>query len=226
MAPAEAAGPAGLVIFDLDGVLVDSRAAITTCINHALLATGQAGRDLTELERFVGPPLAEAFAELAGVEVADPLVEACIAAYRERYADDMVPLSRPFAGIPEVLAALSARHRLVVATSKPRAFALRLLEGHALLPWFAHVEGPGLDRRTEHKAETIARALQVGGPSGPAVMIGDRAFDVRGAHANGLPCIGVLWGIGDEAELAGAGASALVVGAADLPAAIGQVLAR
>jgi phosphoglycolate phosphatase len=51
-------------------------------------------------------------------------------------------------------------------------------------------------------------------------MVGDRRYDVVGAHAHGIPCIGVLWGIGSEEELRGAGADAIVATPAELVAAI------
>ena len=68
---------------------------------------------------------------------------------------------------------------------------------------FEVVVGPDLSARTEDKTATIARALEALGDT-RAVMVGDRSFDVVGAHANGIPAIGVTWGIGDAAELSGA----------------------
>ena len=59
----------------------------------------------------------------------------------------------------------------------------------------------------------IADALRRSGTEGPAVMVGDRRFDVAGAHENGLPAIGVLYGYGGREELENAGADYL---AADL----------
>ena len=74
----------------------------------------------------------------------------------------------------------------------------------------------------EPKAETVRTALgHVGGP--PAVMVGDRMHDVDGAHANGIPIVGVTWGIGDADELAGA--DALVDAPEELPAAVWRLLA-
>ena len=53
------------VLFDLDGVLLDSRTAIVRCIEHGLRSVGAAVPAAAELERFIGPPLIDAFAELA-----------------------------------------------------------------------------------------------------------------------------------------------------------------
>jgi phosphoglycolate phosphatase len=81
------------------------------------------------------------------------------------------------------------------------------------------IEGPSLEDVTETKAATVARALSALGlgPGADAVLVGDRRHDVEGAHANGIRCIGVLWGIGDRAELEAAGADAVIGSPSVLP---------
>ena len=188
------------VIFDLDGVLVDSRAAIGGCINHALVAVGRPTRPEPELHAYIGPPLAHAFGELLALAPEAPEVAAMMAAYRERYAAASLTDTTVEAGIPEALEALGREHRLAVATSKPTAFAEPLLAALGLREHFEVVAGPLLDARAESKTETLATALTALGPA-RAVMVGDRSFDVIAAHAHGLPAIGVTWGIGTRTEL-------------------------
>ena len=190
------------VIFDLDGVLVDSRAVFLSCVRHAFTKLGLPARSDEELLPYIGPPFAYAFGELLQVPHDAPIVTACIDGYRERYKDASLTETTVFAGIPAALTAL-AGHRLAVATSKPHAFADPLLGAMGLREHFEVVVGPDLSARTEDKTATIARALEALGDT-RAVMVGDRSFDVVGAHANGIPAIGVTWGIGDAAELAGA----------------------
>ena len=84
---------------------------------------------------------------------------------------------------------------------------------------FAVVAGPNLDTSGETKAQTITRALESLGTT-DAVMIGDRSFDIIGAHANDIPCIGVTWGIGSREELEQAGADAII----DDPVELGPAL--
>jgi phosphoglycolate phosphatase len=212
-----------VVIFDLDGVLVDSRAAIGGAMNHALAANGFARRPVAELHRFIGPPLALAFAELTGHPLHSDAVVACVASYRERYAISSLTETEVFAGIPEALEELSREHRLAVATSKARHLAEPLLEALGLRERFDVIAGPGLDVHVEDKATTVRAALEaLGAPH--AVMVGDRSFDVVGAQANGVAAIGVTWGIGTADELADA--DAMVDEPAQLPAAVANVLAR
>ena len=137
-------------------------------------------------------------------------VDALVVSYRARYRETMAAESAVFDGIPEALEVLAARMPLVVATSKSRALAEPLLEQLGLRDHFQEVYGPSLQARDEAKSLTIARALEGLPFARRAVMVGDRKFDVLGARAHELPCVGVLWGIGSEQELRDAGAVALV----------------
>ena len=213
------------VIFDLDGVLVDSRSAISGCINDALAARGLPVRPRADLYRYIGPPLAVAFADLLGEDVESEAVTACVATYRARYAQASLQQTAAVPGIAAVLAELGANYRLAVATSKPLAFAWPLLDLLELGDRFDVVAGPDLGARSADKAETVAAALR-DLETRTAVMVGDRSFDVLGAHANGIPAIGVTWGIGDHAELTSAGAELVIDVPAALPAVVRDILGR
>ena len=147
---------------------------------------------------------------------------ALAAAYRARYAVASLTETLVVPGIPEVLERLARGHVLAVATSKPRPFAVPLLQALGLDRHFAYIAGPELDAHMEPKAATVRTALERVGE--PAAMIGDRSHDVVGARANGIPVIGVTWGIGDAQELSGA--DALVDAPAQLPDAIERLHRR
>jgi phosphoglycolate phosphatase len=206
------------VLFDLDGVLIDSRVAIASCIQHGLREAGAPVPPAAELERFIGPPLIDAFAELAGPE----RVSACLAAYRERYVWSSLEETTVVPGAAAALAEIAAHLPVAVATTKPRAFAEPLCERLGLSPSLTAVCGPELDVPEEIKTTTVRRALEALGlsPGADAPRVGDRSHDAEAARANGIRCVGVLWGIGDEAELRAAGADPIVVSPADLPAAL------
>ena len=196
------------VLFDLDGVLLDSRTAIVRCIEHGLREQGVATPPAADLERFIGPPLVDAFTELAGPELA----AACLASYRERYVHSSLEETTVVPGAREALAAVAARVPVAVATSKPRAYAEPLCERLGLAPHLRVIAGPELDAPDEAKAVTVRRALAALGlaPGADAPLIGDRRHDAEAAHANRIRCVGVLWGIGDEPELRAAGADPVV----------------
>jgi phosphoglycolate phosphatase len=209
-----------VVLFDLDGVLVDSRAAISGCINHALAANGLPERDPAALYRYIGPPLLAAFADLVGEPATSPAVLGCVASYRERYAEASLTETAVTPGIADALAALaSAGRRLGVATSKPRPFAEPLLDVLGLRRFFAVVAGPELDAPGEDKTATVGAALRALGAARGA-MVGDRSFDMVAARAHELRAVGVGWGIGSRAELLAAGAERIVATPGELPAAV------
>jgi phosphoglycolate phosphatase len=189
-----------VLLFDLDGTLVDSLPGIAAGVN-AVLGTSYS-RD--EIRPYVGPPLHDWLGPLSGRDDVDELV----AEYRRVYTKLMVEGTTVFDGIPELLAALrDDGARLAVATSKARPVAVDLLDGLALAHFFAAVAGP-IPPAHDDKAATIAEALSALGspPAGDVTMVGDRHHDIEGARANGVRAVGVTWGFGTREELAGADA--------------------
>jgi len=195
------------VLFDLDGTLTDPRQGIVACIRHALSSLALPSPDDRELERFIGPPLQQSFALLLGLEHQHRVNDA-VALYRERFAATGLFENAVYPGIPEALAQLCERGaRLHLATSKPLVYAERIVGHFGLRGFFRSIHGSELDGRRSDKGELIAHLLRVERvPHETGLMIGDRAQDVRGAQANDLPAIGVLWGYGSREELSAAGA--------------------
>jgi phosphoglycolate phosphatase len=206
------------LLLDLDGTLTDPRPGIVGCIQHALGQVGLPVPDEKALLGCIGPPLRQSLQALTG----DPaLADHCLTLYRERFARVGFAENAVYPGIPEALETLqSAGWRLVLATSKPLVYARRILEHFDLAPWIDAAYGAELDGRRSDKGELIA-ALLAAEALQPAtcLMVGDRAHDVRGAAANGVLCVGVLYGYGSAAELSEAGAVALIERPQDLPAA-------
>ena len=210
------------VLFDLDGVLIDSLPSILACMNHALIDLGRAPVGAEQVRSLIGPPLEESAARLLGA--ADVLlVPRFVAAYRERYAATCARESLPAAGLRPVLTTLAARWRLAVATSKPELYAREILAALGVDGCFAGgIFGRSLVLDSEGKAAVVGRACAAYGGATGLVMIGDREHDVVGARAHGIATIGVLHGMGSRAELERAGARWI---AADLGALPGLLAA-
>jgi phosphoglycolate phosphatase len=207
-----------LVLFDMDGTLVDSTPGIWASIRVAAAALGLPEPTPGQLRSMVGPPLQDGFAGAFGLVGED--VDRAVAAYRAHYSAGAMFDADVYPGIPELLAALRADSAtLAVATSKPEPFALRILDHTGLLPAFAGVHGATLDGSVRHKHDVVAAALAAHPDGERPVLVGDRSHDVLGAAAHGLPCIGAGWGPAPPGELAAAGAAAVVATPADvLPA--------
>jgi phosphoglycolate phosphatase len=214
-----------LVLFDLDGTLVDSTPGVWTSVRAAATALALPEPTPAQLRAMVGPPLQEGFAHALGVPAAD--VPRAVAAYREHYAAGAVLDVSVYDGIAELLRELGDDGvTLAVATSKPEPFAVRVLEHTGLLAAFAGVHGATLDGSVRHKDQVVAAALAAHpGAEGP-VLIGDRAQDVLGAAVHGLPCIGAGWGPAEDGELAGAGAAVVVATPAEVPAALRRLAGK
>lgn len=204
-------------LFDLDGTLVESASGIIANIRHAMTVIGRPLDPASDLSWAVGPPLRDIFARLL-----DPFggvgVEEAFASYRATY--DTVGLFES-ALYPGIAAALDGFRddgwTLFVATSKPAAVARRMLAHFALADRFQAIYGSVADGALAHKPDLLGYILDTQGLArGRTVMIGDRSFDIAGAHANGLRAVGALWGYGGAAELTQAGADAL----ADRPAGL------
>ena len=191
-----------LLLFDLDGTLTDSMPGITRSYHYALARMGIVAPEPEELRYVVGPPLHETFAHY--FHLAPAAIEQAIAFYRERFGTIGMFENAVYAGIPELLAELAADRQLVLATSKATVYAEQIVEHFGLRPCFNAIIGSHLDGRRTAKAEIVHDALAVVPDHQAAVMIGDREHDIIGAHANGIPAIGVLYGYSSAGELAAA----------------------
>ena len=211
-----------LVLFDLDGTLVDSAPGIHASVRVAAASVGLPEPTPAQLQAMVGPPLQEGFALGFGLSAAD--VDRAVAAYRAHYSAGAMLEAPAYPGIPELLARLRADGAtLAVATSKPEPFAVAILEHVGLLGRFASVHGATLDGAVRHKDQVVAAAL-ARHPAGRApVLVGDRAQDVLGAAVHGLPCIGAGWGPAEDGELEGAGAVEVAATPADVVGALERI---
>ena len=214
-----------ILLLDLDGTLTDNFPGISRCIAYALDRLGVGPPAPYDLRRCVGPPLRESFAWLLDSD--DPAaIEAAIALYRERYAEVGWRENVVYDGVGETLERLASQGtRMFLCTSKPEVFARRIVTLFGLSPHLAAVYGADLAGTLDDKAKLVAhlaRAESIDPDN--AVMIGDRAHDVRAARMNGARSIGVLWGYGTREELAGA--DAFVEHAAALPGAIADIARR
>ena len=211
-----------LVLFDLDGTLVDSSPGIHASIRVAADALGLPAPTADQLTAMVGPPLQDGFAAAFGLTGAD--VDRAVTAYRAHYAAGAILDAPVYPGIAELLGVLRADGAvLAVATSKPEEFARRILDHVGLTDAVASVHGATMDGRVRHKQQVVGLALAAHPDGERPVLVGDRAQDVVGARVHGLPCIGAGWGPARPGELAQAGAAVVCAVPGDVPAALADL---
>lgn len=211
-----------LALFDLDGTLADSGPSFVNSLRYALEGIGVPVPADDVMRSYIGPPLFETFRDSFSFD--DPTSAEALRLYRERWADLGVGETHAYAGVPAVIDELAATDlTLAIATSKPTASAVRVLEYLGLDRYFAFVGGAEFEGKRQRKSEVIAHTLEEmtalhGERVDPAevVMIGDRRHDIIGAREHGIDCIGVLWGFGSRDELVDAGAVSIAEAPADL----------
>ena len=210
------------LFFDLDGTLVDSGEGIIKGIEYSLAKFGITVEDNSVLRTFIGPPLVDSFRQNYGFETEKAML--AIKYYREYYNEIGIKEAYVYNGLVETLQALKNKgYVLAVATSKPEVLANRVLEYFGLAKFFDTISGASLDERLSHKDVILDYALKkYGVDRAKCLMIGDRKFDVLGAKANSIDCLGVLYGYGDLPEMEKAGATYIV----KTPAEILELLAN
>ena len=200
-----------LILFDLDGTLIDSEAGIANSIQYALERLGAPSPPREELRAWIGPPLRVTFPLALGDDL--EAVERAVDYYRERFSTVGWREHAVYAGIDAVIEALAGRgDRLAVVTTKPDLYAEKIVRSLPFGTLFERVYAAQPGSRDSEKAAMIARALRdFSSVAEDAVMIGDRHFDIDGARANGVRAIGAGWGFGSHEELRAAGADAIAI---------------
>ena len=205
------------ILFDLDGTLANPEIGITSSVMYALEKFGVKVEDRKELHPFIGPPLSYSFQTYYGLSEADS--ELAIKYYRERFSVKGLYENEVYEGVEKLLQQLKeSGKKLIIATSKPEEFTLKILEHFDLLKYFDYVAGATMDGSRGEKADVIRYAIEISGiqDRSQAIMIGDRKYDILGAKENGLDSIGVLFGFGDREELSEAGANYIAENVEDI----------
>jgi phosphoglycolate phosphatase len=213
-----------LIVFDLDGTLVDSRRDLAESANATLAECG--GGPLAEdaIGRMVGDGaatlVARAFAAAGCAKPPDAL-ERFLAIYNRR----LLSFTRPYPGIPEALSALVGRAILAVLTNKPLPATREILDGLDLASYFSPervVGGDGPLPRKPDPAGLLHLAHAAGAPTSESVLVGDSIIDWRTARAAGASICLARYGFGfDGFPMEVLGAEDLLV---DAPSALVSAL--
>lgn len=197
-----------IILFDLDGTLTDPVIGITNSVMYALKKYGIEVTDRTQLHKFIGPPLIDSFERFYGFSHSDAVKS--VEYYREYYGEKGIFENSVYDGVEELLINLNKNgKKVILATSKPEFYAVKILEYFNLKKYFFFIGGSTMGEKRTDKAEVIEYVLSQCEIKDKAavVMIGDREHDIIGAAKNGIDSIGVLFGYGSRTELEKAGAN-------------------
>ena len=200
-------------IFDLDGTLLDTLGDLATAVNYATRTYGMPEHSIDDVRRFVGNGVRKLMERAIPGGTDNPQFEAAFATFCEYYMQHSLDTTRPYDGIPEMLAALKAKGcHLAVVSNKMMAATQELCRhffSETIEVAIGENEAEGI--RKKPAPDTVFAALrQLGVGKEYAVYIGDSDVDIETARNAGLPCISVLWGFRDRKFLLQHGATAFI----------------
>ena len=200
-------------IFDLDGTLLDTLTDLAASTNYALRTHGMSEHTIDEVRRFVGNGVRILMERAVPDGTDNPLFDEAFATFRQHYMEHSLDTTRPYEGVPEMLAALKAKGCHLAVVSNKMMAATQELCRH-FFPETIEVaigenEAEGI--RKKPAPDTVIAALrQLGVGEEGAVYVGDSDVDIDTARNSNLPCISVLWGFRDRDFLLQHGASTLI----------------
>ena len=189
------------VIFDFDGTVADTGRGVFRCIKESIKKSGLPELSEESLRTFIGPPLHDSFIRECGVDFAQ--ADILVKQFREVYSVSGVFEFDIYDGIEELLTLLNKEGvKTGIGSSKPQDFVKVILKSVNLEEKFDAIVGSDPKTVESSKTEIISKCIEIFNlPEGAKIlMIGDRMFDIDGAHSVEIPCAAVLFGYGSEKE--------------------------
>ena len=198
-----------LILFDVDGTLIDSQRMICAAMRQAYDDHGLPCPPVPQVLSIVGLSLDDAFRRLAGG--ADHPIDSLAARYKEAFFTLRAAGGEPsplYPGAREAIDALRGRDDVILglATGKSRRGVAAMLDQHALHGIFATVQTADTAPSKPDPAMVLAAMRETGVPAEDTVLIGDTVYDITMARAAGATGIGVAWGYHPVGDLHKAGA--------------------
>jgi len=214
-----------LLVFDLDGTLIDSAPDLRAAINQMLRERGRPPLSLAQVRRMIGDGATALVRRALTESGLDPeQATPALPRFLQLYESDAVRLTRPYPGVPATLAALRRQgYRTAICTNKPQHATLTVLEGLGLLSLFDAIAGG--DRFAVKKPDPghlLGLFDALGGHAQRAAMIGDNENDAAAAHGAGIPLVLMRYGYA-RVDPESLGADALLDHFADLPATLDRL---
>lgn len=190
------------VIFDFDGTVADTGEGILKSLQYSFIAMGDPAPDLSDLKKFIGPPVYYSYTTFYGIS--EEKVDLYVKKYRERYSEKGIYESKVYDGVRELIISLKEKGiKVGIASSKPERLIYAVADYLQITNLFDAIVGVKSDNsKHSTKAGLITQAMDDMGATdkNKVLMVGDRMFDIDGAHDAGIKCCGALWGFGDKEE--------------------------
>jgi len=205
------------IVWDFDGVVVDTSRDIANAGNFALRTLGMPELPVDVLASYIGGGAEPLVRKMLG-ERADELFAEALPLLINRYKEYPFQDTTLYPGMREVLERYArAGKRMGIATNKLQPITLAVLEGLEIKEYFEALIGPEDVQHRKPHPEAVLKILEaIQTPAERAVMIGDTAADIGAGKAAGTLTVGVTYGYGKPEEVAGAEPDLLIDSAGDL----------
>jgi phosphoglycolate phosphatase len=204
-----------LVVFDLDGTLIDGYAAIADALSHAMVHLGETPLPPERVRAMVGHGLDRLLEKAVGLERAAEGVRL----FRERYPEVAVSRSHLLPGVADTVAALAgAGHPMAVASNKPGRFSRMILDAKGLGSSFLAIAGPDADTPAKPDPTMLRRIVKSARMrAAETIVVGDMEVDHEFARAAGCRAVLIPGGSRTREELAGLGPDGFLECITELP---------
>ena len=198
-------------IFDLDGTLLNTLKDLAASTNYALRSAGMPEHSVEDVRRFVGNGVKKLMERAIPQGLENPKFDETYATFRKHYLEHSLDTTKPYDGIPEVLAELKRRGKKLAIVSNKFYAATQELAKHFFPEIIQVAIGERENIRKKPAPDTVLEAMrQLGVGREGTVYIGDSDVDIDTAKNVGVPCISVLWGFRDKDFLIEHGATHLI----------------
>ena len=190
--------PLDLLVFDLDGTLIDSSRDLADAVNALIDEYGGVPLSVDAVTAMVGEGAAVLVRRALAAAGLDPAAPGALDRFLAHYDTRLTAFTRPYAGIPEALAALADRRRtLGVLTNKPARATARILEALDLAPFFSDVVGGDtVVGRKPDPAGLLAMIARAGAAPSTTILVGDSPVDLETARRAGARICLARYGFG------------------------------
>jgi len=201
-----------VIVFDLDGTLIDSKIDIANALNWTLEKLGYAHLPIETIEGFVGAgvlPFIQQTLETAGRPENEQVM---VSMFERRYLNHLLDHTRLFESVEETVNQLSGRYKLGIVSNKPERYAKKIVHELGLEPVFdgAVYGGDTIPVKKPDPQALLEIAEKYGSPASRLLMVGDSAVDIKTGRNAGAYTVGVTYGFRPIEELADAGPDALI----------------
>jgi phosphoglycolate phosphatase len=195
-----------LVLFDLDGTLVDSLDDLTNSVNHVLADFGRQQLNSAQVRQLVGKGVRN-LVQLALITDSAEEIDRGVALFTQFNALHIADKSRLYPGVPELLQELADKGiRMAVISNKQEALSRLILKELAIGGFFDRITGGDTFPEMKPSPLPLKMALtELGCRPSEAVMVGDSINDIEAGNQAGVATIGCTWGYGNRDELSAAG---------------------